>query len=117
MRAGRLRHQVALQRPTGTLNEFGDPVGTWSTIATLWAAVEPLSGREYLAGQTVQSEVSHRITVRYFAGITPRDRIVWTDPSTGLDRTFDIRAVIDRDERHAALEIMCTEHGRDLAQL
>lgn len=113
MRAGRLRHRVTLQRRSSALDEFGDPVSAWDVLAAVWAGVEPISGREYLAGQQVQSEVTHRVTVRYFAGLAPQDRIVWPDPSTGVDRVFDIRSIIDRDERHASLEIMCIEHGRD----
>lgn len=110
MRAGRLRHRVALQRATETANSFNEPVVSWSTLATVWGAVEPISGKEFFAAQQVQSSVSHRITVRYYAGLTTKDRVLWTDPSTSGQRIFDINAILDRDERHRGYELMCTEH-------
>lgn len=114
MRAGRLRHRVVIQRRTGAANAFNEPTDTWSDLATVSAGVEPISGREYFAAQTVQSEVSHRVTIRYLAGITPKDRIVWTDTATDVARYFDIRAVIDRDERHREMHLMCVEHARNI---
>lgn len=112
MRAGRLRHRVAIQRRTGAESGFGEPTDTWTDLATVSAGVEPISGREYFAAQQVQSEVTHRVTIRYLAGVTPKDRIVWTDPATGVARYFDIRSVLDKDERHRELALMCVEHAR-----
>lgn len=112
MRAGRLRQRVAIQRRTGAESAFGEPTDTWTTLATVAAGIEPISGREYFAAQQVQSEVTHRVTIRYFAGVNPKDRIVWTDPATDVARYFDIRAVIDRDERHREMSLMCVEHAR-----
>jgi SPP1 family predicted phage head-tail adaptor len=113
MRIGRLRHRVTLQRRTGAANAFNEPTDTWTDIATVSAGVEPISGREYFAAQQVQSEVSHRVTIRYLAGVNPKDRIVWTDPATDVARYFDIRAVLDRDERHREMQLMCVEHARN----
>jgi len=110
MRAGRLRHRVVLEERTGSANAYNELPDTWATVATLPAAVEPLGGREFFASQQVQGNVSHRITLRYLAGVTIKHRVRWPDPATGADRIFDINAVIDRDERHRAIELMCTEH-------
>jgi len=115
MRAGRLRHQVAIQRRTSAESNFGEPADTWTTLATVPAGIEPVSGREYFAAQQVQSEVTHRVAIRYFAGISPKDRLVWTDPATGVARYFDIRAVIDQNERHRELQLMCVEHARSFS--
>ena len=107
MRAGRLRHLVVLQRrdDTAAPNAFNEPADAWTDLATVWAAIEPISGREFFAAQQVQSEVSHRITIRYYAGLTTKDRVKFGE------RLFDIRAVLDRDERHVEMQLMCTEHA------
>lgn len=110
MRAGRLRHRVVLEQRTGVANAYNEIPDTWATVATLSAAVEPLGGREFFAAQQVQGAASHRITLRYLAGVSIKNRVRWPDPATGVDRIFDITAVIDRDERHRVLELMCTEH-------
>ncbi|HRC61626.1 MAG TPA: phage head closure protein [Dehalococcoidia bacterium] len=111
MRAGRLRNRVVIQRRTGAVNAFNEPTDTWSALATVWAGIEPISGREYFAAQQVQSELTHRVTIRYLEGVTPKDRVAWTDPATQATRYFDIRAVIDRDERHREQQLMCVEHA------
>lgn len=110
MRAGRLRHRVTIQARSGTANAYNEPADSWSDVATVPAGIEPISGREFFASQQVQGTVSHRITLRYFAGVTIKHRVRWLDPATGVARIFDINAVIDRDERHRSLELMCTEH-------
>lgn len=110
MRAGRLRHRVTIQERTGDANAYNEPADTWTDVVTLSAGVEPISGREFFASQQVHGTVSHRITLRYYAGVTIKHRVKWTDPATSVARIFDINAVIDRDERHRSLELMCTEH-------
>ena len=37
---------------------------------TLWAAIEPVSGVVFWGSKQVNEEVSHRITLRYRAGVT-----------------------------------------------
>ena len=50
MEAGQLRHRVTIQQATETTDGFGGVTQAWATFATVWAAVEPLTGREYLQG-------------------------------------------------------------------
>lgn len=111
MRAGRLRHVVQLQRNSPVAsNSLNEPTDNWITLATVRAAIEPLSGKEFIAAQQVQSDLTHRITIRYFAGLTSKDRLSWTE--NGVTRLFDIKAPpIDREERHREMALMCTEHG------
>lgn len=105
MQAGRLRHRVELQRATDAIDAYGDTTPTWATLATVWAAVEPISGREYFLAQQTNSEVSTRITIRAVPGVilTPKDRIRWGS------RLFDLQAVIDRDERGRELQLLVIE--------
>ena len=76
LEAGRLRHRVAIERividqdpVTGALTE------TWTEIAKVWAAVEPLSAREFVQSAAGQSEVTARITIRT-RDIHATDRII-----------------------------------------
>lgn len=77
MEAGKLRHRVSLQR-----NDFTqDPVtgaikDGWTEYAKVWASVEPLSARDLIAAQGVQSKVTARMVIRYRADIDPAHRIV-----------------------------------------
>jgi SPP1 family predicted phage head-tail adaptor len=103
MGAGALRHRITIERVTETQDSFGGTVTTWPILATMWASVEPLSGREQLLAQQVQAEVTHRVRVRYVAGVTAKMRITFGD------RHFEILSVINPEERNRELELMCKE--------
>src|SRR5690554_3243133 len=74
--AGRLRHRVMLQRQEETRDpESGAVTVNWVDVDPLWASVEPLSAREFIAAQATQSKVSARITIRYRDDVTAKDRM------------------------------------------
>lgn len=74
--AGRLRHRLQIQAPTETQDQNTGAVNvTWSTIATVWGAIEPLSARDLIAAQATDSEVDTRIVIRYRTGITSKMRM------------------------------------------
>lgn len=103
MRLGPLRQRVNIQARSATVDAFGQESETWATVATVWASVEPLSGRELLAAQQVQGETTHRIRMRYQAGVTTSSRLLFNL------RPFDVRSVINKNEAGAFLELLCTE--------
>lgn len=107
MRAGRLRHRLRFERATETQNQFGEPVQSWVEIKTVWGAVEPLRGAErQRANQTAASE-DVRIVARYspaLSDLNPEDRCV------ALGKTYDIKAVLNIDERNREFNVMAREH-------
>ena len=109
MQAGRLRHRITLQRKEQTQNpQTGAMTTTWATDATVWAAVEPLSAREFVAAQAVQSNVSVRITVRYRPGITAAMRILHDG------KVYGITGVLaDKDSGREYLTLPCSELPHD----
>jgi SPP1 family predicted phage head-tail adaptor len=106
MRAGKLRHRVTLQSLTAGSPQqtaSGQPDESWADEATIWASVEPLRGRELFAAQEHHSRVEVRIRLRYRAGITAAMRVSFDG------RYYNIVAVLDREERHRELELMCEQ--------
>ena len=79
MEAGKLRHYVELQRVTVTSDSHGDQVKEWATIATAWASIEQLSGREFLQASQAMSDVNVRIRIRGRTDVTltPKDRVLY----------------------------------------
>jgi len=67
------------------------------------ASIEPISGREYFSAQTTQADVTHRINLRYVAGVKPKMRVKYGS------RIFDILSVSNVDERNRELQLMCRE--------
>lgn len=103
---GRKRSRVVFQRRGTGTDSYGAPVETWTPLHTCWASITPLRGRDFLAAQQVQAEVTHRIFVNYnatTAGITPKDRVVLGT------RNFDIEAILNVDELDRELELMAIE--------
>lgn len=77
MQIGKLRHRVRIERPATTQDpDTGEMVAGWETVATVWASVEPLSAREFIAAQAGQSEVTARVMMRHRDGITADMRLV-----------------------------------------
>lgn len=77
--AGRLRHRVTIEQKVITRDpDTGAPITTWQPFATdIAAEVVPLSAKEFIAAQAMQSQVSARITLRYRPGLLAAMRITF----------------------------------------
>lgn len=107
MRAGRLRHLVCVQTPVEVPNEFGEPIKQWQPLCSGWASIEPLRGSEKFSAMQVASEVDSRIVMRWTPGaekITTKDRVVFGG------KIYDIKDVLNIDERNRELHIMARRH-------
>lgn len=103
MESGKLRHRVTIQQATESRDADGGVTRTWGTFATVHAAVSPLSGREYLQADQVQAQVTHRVRIRRYPGVTPKMRVLHRS------RVLNIEAVRDLDERISVMELLCRE--------
>lgn len=94
MKAGQLDQRVTVERFTSTTDAWGTPIESWAPLFTCWAAVEPLAGREYIAAQAAQSEVTAKIRIRWRPDVDSQVRVVHRG------KTYDVESVIDpRSER------------------
>lgn len=77
LQAGRLRHRIKFERPIASQDPVtGSMTTAWELFAeNVPAAIEPLSAREFMTAQSLKSEISARIVIRYLAGLTPDMRI------------------------------------------
>lgn len=96
-------HTVTIENFTVMQDEYGEEIKTWETFATLPARVEPLQGDERWNAQQFHAEVTHRVTVRWLAGVLPTMRVVHDG------RILEIESVINPDERNEIVELMCIE--------
>jgi SPP1 family predicted phage head-tail adaptor len=103
MNSGDLRHKIILQKLDQQADSYGERRETWSDFMTVWASIKPVSGREFFAAEAVNSEVSHKILIRYRPGVTASMRVKYKD------RYFAVSAVLDFEERHEVLQLMCRE--------
>jgi len=102
-RPGKLRRRVVLEEPLRVSDGGGGADIAWSPVATLWAAIEPLSGHERPRYERLEARVSHKITLRFRAGLNPEMRLRLNT------RIFNIRAVLNAEEKDRWLICLCEE--------
>ena len=56
---------------------MGGSIPTWTTDATRWAEIRPMSGKELSTAQQVSPRVSHKIVLRHFPGLDSTYRFLW----------------------------------------
>lgn len=88
LEAGKLRHRVRIESydylRDGSGEVIQDPVTgetsqSWQEVATVWAAIEPLSAREFIAASATQSAITARIVIRYRDGLNASMRLIHKD--------------------------------------
>ena len=102
------RHErVEIQQRTSTADAIGGQTVSWATLATTWAHVTPLDGRdqEAIEGGQVTVTQNYHINIRYRAGARPSPpmRMIWRG------KTLEIRTVVDDDVRKQRLIVQAAE--------
>jgi len=99
---GRLRERVTIQSATEARNSIGEVVQTWSTFGEAWASVDGLSSREVLQSGQQRTEITHRVRMRYYAGLTQFMRLSWRG------RILQITSLLEHGNR-TEHELLCVE--------
>lgn len=85
LEAGRLRHRVRIEELENLLDSNGEAIQDaqtgqlaqeWVEVATVWAAIEPLSAREFIQSQATQSQITARVIIRFRDGLNAAMRLV-----------------------------------------
>lgn len=99
---GKLRERVTIQQATESRNALGESQQSWSAWKTVWASVEGLSSREALFSGQQQSDITHRVRMRYVAGLAQTMRLSWRS------RILEIVSLLEHNNR-SEHELICTE--------
>jgi len=103
--AGLMTDRVTLQEPMGFRNAFAEEEERWEDRATVWAAVDDLSGREFYQAQQVRPDVTVRVRLRYNAATARLDTRWRLKVSDG--RILNIASVIRPGVQKVYLELLC----------
>lgn len=107
--AGRMRHRLEIQEKVNDRDDAGQPVESWQTVTGLSAepaSIEFLSGRDYIAGDARQSEITARIQMNYRPEVIAGMRAISSD-----GRTFRIHAVLP-DPKMSRWQTLMVSEGR-----
>jgi SPP1 family predicted phage head-tail adaptor len=97
-----LNVEVAAEYRTST----GAVSTEWSPLFTLRAATESQAGREFAAAKAINAEITEVFRCRWHPGITSKMRVKHGD------RTLDITAVINVENRSREMLLHCVEGSR-----
>lgn len=90
---GALRHRVRIEAPELVSGAGGGGAIIWVEVATVWASIAAVSGREPVMADGLVGRTLYDVTIRYREGI---------DTSMRFDadrRVFDIVSAFDPDGR------------------
>jgi SPP1 family predicted phage head-tail adaptor len=100
---GEFRERISLQQEVRLGDSGGGAMVNWEEVAELWAAVEPLSGRENIQGEKISAVQSYRVRFRCEEYVRTAMRMVWQE------RVLNIRSIRHVDARGRLLEIIAEE--------
>jgi SPP1 family predicted phage head-tail adaptor len=109
MRAGALRKRITIQQRSPGVDDYGGQQNIWTDVATVWAQIVPGGGHKGEIGGGVRDVTSHLITIRWFKGLTAKNRFKYTDVKQGIDRYFSILTSNNFEERNKEMELSCVE--------
>ncbi|MCI4653883.1 phage head closure protein [Sphingomonas aquatilis] len=100
MRAGSLTRKVTIQRQTANTSVDGAGLGEWTDLRTCRAEMRQQGGREFLTASGPSTEVRRVFFIRWFAGITAADRVLFEGSPHNI---VEVREIGRRDglELHA----------------
>ncbi len=105
MKIGQLRKQIHVQAEQPMPDGAGGYALAWATVATVWASLLPLSGREAFSAGHHEGRVTHKIIMRW-----PKDFALTADMRVlYVSRVFNIRAVFDDGERGRYATVLAEE--------
>ena len=108
IRSGQLTRRLRIQSRSSAQDSFGGPQLSWGDVATVWADIQPLSGRELESAQRLASEITHQIIVRY-QPILADTRVVAGYRALYKARIFNIHACMNENERNAVVVLLASE--------
>jgi SPP1 family predicted phage head-tail adaptor len=103
MGIGDLKKRVVLQYQAKVADGMGGFTTSWVDDATVWAAIWPVSASETIEAAQTGMTITHRIRMRYRAGLLASWRVLWSG------RYFNIVSIIDPNMAHRWLDVMCKE--------
>ncbi len=75
--AGELDQRVTLQQRDTALDALGQAPTTWADVASVWARVRPLGGRDFQAAGQDQASAAIRVEIRAGTSVLSTMRVQW----------------------------------------
>lgn len=100
---GDLNKRITLQQVTRTPDGMGGFNIVVTDVATVWAAIWPVSANDQIQANATTMVITTKIRIRYRSVMKSAWRIKYGN------RYFAIISIIDQNERHEWLDLLCKE--------
>ncbi len=110
LNAGRMNRRITIEQRTDGEDAWGQPLTTWTTVATVWADVRAASGSaaaERIAADRETSVAGYSMRIRWRTDITAGMRV-----SIGGTR-YAIVDVIEDVAGREYIDLVCQQGGSD----
>jgi SPP1 family predicted phage head-tail adaptor len=101
MQSGKLNRRITIQQLSAGQDEIGQPVQTWSNVATVWADIRHQSGMETIKADAVTSTVRASIRIRYRSDLNSGMRVLHDSTA------YNILAVLPDLARKEYVDLAC----------
>jgi len=93
---GRLDRLIVIEQSTPAQDAAGQPIKSWAALATVWAEVIPVGGREVFEARQFGAETVAKFRIRYRGDVTRKMRVVYDGDEYDIagvaeDRRFERR--------------------------
>ena len=111
MDVGALNRRIQIQQQSSTRDSFGQPLLTWTTAYTAWASIDVLNAQLLNDTTGFISSATIRIVIRYTNSLVFNvgDQIIYTEATTGVVHTYQVKAVINKEQRNRQIMFLCYE--------
>jgi len=108
VKAGRLRHRVAFNRRTDIEDGYGNVVGEFKPLFTVWGNVRETVGKERIAGGSVENLRTATIRVRRSSQST---LLTEGDQAIARGEAWNIIGIANADDEGVMLDILAQAGG------
>jgi SPP1 family predicted phage head-tail adaptor len=108
MTIGKMNRRLHFQTQSRTSDGGGSSAVSYSDSFTTFGQIIPKSGTEKLFGDQLEENITHIIKIRYRKDVTHKNRIQYR-PDSNLTRTFNVKRVLNVNDRNKYLNIQCVE--------
>lgn len=106
MSAGELREKLVFEKRAEEADAYGNTQGDWEEQFTVRARIRPRFGGETVLSERLANRQPYTITIRS----SMQARAVtadWRVRNARTDEVFNIRSVVNPDEKNAYIELLC----------
>lgn len=104
MRAGQLNKLLVLESKQSTQGNDGGEVTAWVPVATVWASIEPIGGREAMRANQIVADTETRIKIRWSSQVAAVNA-TWRAVHDGV--IYNIKRVANIKTANREIELMC----------